>query len=99
LLTTKATVSEIKFSPDLPADAFNTEIKAPVGFDVTVVGASHLPYEWDGRKPVPRVARGDTLLGQISEKSGISLALFIGNAVLLLVVCWLLFRKYRHQPS
>ena len=97
--TTHATVTDLKFSPNSPDDAFNTDIKAPVGYDVTVVGASHLPYEWDGTKPVPRVVHGDTLLRRMSDKSGVSLALFFGNAALLLVVCWLVFQKYRRQLS
>jgi len=95
--TTHAKVLAITFSPNLADDALNTSIVAPAGYDVTVAGASHLPYEWDGTKPVPRVVRGDTFLGRLSEKRGVTLMLLVINTAFLLALTWFLFQKYRRQ--
>ncbi len=48
------TIDEITFSPEFDDDDFRPLLKIPVGTGVSIMGASHLPYEWDGEKVVPR---------------------------------------------
>ncbi|MGH7135395.1 MAG: hypothetical protein ACREHD_06615 [Pirellulales bacterium] len=48
-------VEELSFSPDLKEEDFHTKLVVPMGYSVTVDGATHLPYRWDGERAVPGV--------------------------------------------
>jgi hypothetical protein len=97
--TTKIDVQQLAFEPALQESDFYTDIVAPVGFPVTVDGADHLPYEWDGKGPVAAVSevprfRLETLRGA----GGSRLVLIVLNVALILVLALLLWRKYAATP-
>lgn len=93
---TDATVTEIAFKPDLPDSAFRTEIEVPIGHAVTVEGAAHLPYVWDGNWAAPDVEPVIELKPRPRQGSGWRQLLVYGN--LLAFVClvgFVLFRRWR----
>lgn len=98
VVTTKtdATVTEIAFDPELPDEAFQTEIEIPEGFDVTVEGAMHLPYVWNGTWAVPTVeyVPNPGLFARVSP--GWRRFLLAANLVLFAgLIGFLVFRKWR----
>jgi len=53
--TTKITINSVEFDVALTDNDFRTSLVFPANFPVTVHGADHLPYKWNGSEPVPGI--------------------------------------------
>tara|TARA_R110002049_G_scaffold46487_1_gene135225 strand:+ start:190840 stop:192072 length:1233 start_codon:yes stop_codon:yes gene_type:complete len=54
-LETEISIEQVVFDPELSESDFQTKIRIPVGEQVRVDEADHLPYIWDGERAVPGV--------------------------------------------
>jgi hypothetical protein len=92
-------VEDLGFTPVLRDKDFRSDIVVPVGHMVSIDGASHLPYRWDGKKAVPDVPvwwEGNAI-GNLSDRPGTRVLLIVFNVLLLLIVSLILLR--RHQAK
>lgn len=46
-------IENVRFNPELTDRDFEIDIAVPVEYPVTIMGAAHLPYKWNGREAVP----------------------------------------------
>jgi len=97
-LTTDAEVTEAQFKPVFGEVAFTTTIAIPNHFDVTIVGAQQLPYEWNGSDVVPSVAR---VTGSGEAATGFGRPfLIVANVLLVLAIAaYLLFQRLAIKKS
>lgn len=61
--TIKSQVETVNFDPNFDGTWLKIPINVPLHHTVTVSGAPHLPYEWNGSRAVPRIrspSSGDT---------------------------------------
>ena len=95
-IKTYASIESISFSPSL--DSAFSGIVIPVGFEVTVRNASHIPYRWDGKTAVPGIPElaRNVSAPAIFRGSGanrlVSMSLLF---VVLIVACAVLYRRIR----
>lgn len=93
-IETNIDFQQVIFNPHLTDADFRSNIIAPIGFNVGVAEASHLPYEWDGEKPVPRVAGLGEIVGSFFKDRVWGRGGLIGiNVLFLCVVLYLLWRR------
>lgn len=99
--TTAITLEKLEYNPHLTESDFRTSIVAPVGFPVTVAGATHLPYQWDGKMVIPGAPELPTRSPIVNGSSGpaIRWGLIALNAILVVVVMILLWKKWGAATS
>ena len=98
-LETATEVEQIDFGPAFASRDFVTTIDFPKGHRVNVAGASHLPYVWNGTRPVPEL--GDTSgVGDTITHSGSRWILLVANIIVLGVsLSVLLYWRWRARRS
>jgi len=95
-IDTTIELDRVTYDPPLTESDFNTDIVAPVDYRVTVDGASHLPYKWDGMAAVPGipvqpVREFETIAPSGGDRRMILIAI---NVALILALVLVLWRKH-----
>lgn len=92
-------IESLEFSPSFSEGAFETSLVFPPDFEVTVDEAAHIPYKWDGKRPVPGISAPPKLDRQpLVAVGGPRLVGLIGiNLLLLVAIVAVLFRFHRSK--
>ncbi len=93
ILETDITLDQVKYDPPLTEADLTTDIVTPVGFRVTVDGAEHLPYEWDGENAVPRTASLGEIASGVKNRVWSRGGLIGINLLFLTIVMYLLWKR------
>jgi hypothetical protein len=86
----------LTFSPIFVEGDFETNIAFPRDFDVTVDEAAHIPYKWDGKRPVPGISAPPQLdRSPIVAGGGPRLfrLIFVNILLLLAIMVFFWFRR------
>ena len=102
VLTATVDIDSLKFDPKFTADDFRSDLVFPVNAAVTVRGAEHLPFKWDGTKPVPGIPARQPLAKSSAPPlaaagQGMSVWLVGVNVLLILALAWLVIRHRYSQ--
>ncbi len=96
--TTRCTIdiSDAGFSLDDADASCETSIEVPVGYQVSIEEAPHLPYRWNGEKAVPGIPdmpRREASVAMRGEGDNYKHYLVAANFVAILIIVALLLRK------
>lgn len=98
--TTSIVMNSVEFDVPLKAEDFQTSLVFPVNFPVTVEGADHLPYKWNGSAPVPgvpdRPPRPNKVYEETTPANRRIGMVWLGGASILLFVAIIALLKRRH---
>ena len=98
--TTTIEFQRVTFDPALTEADFQTDIAAPVGYPVSIRGADHLPYRWDGVAAVPGIPDGAGRVEGYRGRGGLLQAILICiNVALIAIVVFVLIWKKRRVQS
>lgn len=97
-LDTKIEFERMTYDPPLQQSDFQTDIVVPLGFSVSVAGAEHLPFRWNGKAVVPGLperSNGPNRRGDAFADSGggVRTLLIVFNVLLVLILFRLLRKK------
>lgn len=93
IIETRMNLQHVIYEPTFADADFQTEIIAPIGYSVTVDGAYHLPYEWDGVKAIPRVKPIGKVISQFADSWMSRKGLIAFNVIFLVIVFYYLWRR------
>lgn len=101
IIESSINIENLDFNPSFEEDDFRRDLTIPVNSRVTVRGAEHLPFKWDGAKPVPGLPdRPPSTKREIAPLAGASnRALLIGVniAIVIVLTSMLAWRRYSHS--
>lgn len=98
-LQTATEVEKIDFGPAFANRDFVTTIDFPKGHRVHVDGASHLPYVWNGTRPVPKLDDASSASDSIPYLRSSRWFLVVANIIVLGVLSVVLFTRWRVRRS